>query len=81
MIQSIDHTPQSTSEVKSIFINLKAIDEPHLKSLLTKAIYDYRLYTDKQLEALFDKAKQQNEFQVEHICDTVKRELDFWLYN
>lgn len=36
-----------------VFIELQAADEEDLHSKLTSSIFQYRLYTDMQLEALF----------------------------
>ena len=59
MSQSLKQT-----EPNNIIDNLHAEDQVHLHTLLTKAIYDNRLYTDKQLESLFSQARVQNSFDV-----------------
>lgn len=46
--------------VTNVFIEVKAQNEKELERILTNAIYEYRLYTDVQLQALFDQAQEQN---------------------
>jgi hypothetical protein len=40
--------------VTAVFIDLRARDHPELHRLLIQAIYNYRLFTDVQLQALFE---------------------------
>lgn len=48
----------SSPHVTAVFIDLKATSENHLHQLIVNAIYDYRLYSDIQIEALFKQAHQ-----------------------
>jgi len=67
------------TDVNATSILLKAKDSIELNDLLTKAIYSHTLYTDVQLDALFDQAFIQNknekkwtDFRIQEICARVK---------
>ena len=68
--------------VTNVFIELKAQSEKELEHILTNAIYEYRLYTDVQLQALFDQAQEQNlasyltAEQIREVCQKVQDNLD-----
>lgn len=47
-------------QVTAVFINLKSKSEEELKQKLNDAVYQYRLFTEIQLNALFNQAINQN---------------------
>ena len=46
----------ASGEASPVYIDLRAADAEELVTLLTNAIYTYRLYTDVQLDALYEQA-------------------------
>lgn len=48
------------NQVTAVYIDLKATTKIDLHQKLIAAIYNYRLFTDIQLQALFQQAQQQN---------------------
>ena len=66
-----------------MFINVHANNEEELRTVLTGVIFEYRLYTDLQLKALFEQAQEQNSTvegmtmdKIEAVCQAVKQEFD-----
>jgi hypothetical protein len=63
-----------------VFIDLKVDRVEQLCEKLQSAIYNYRLYTDVQLTALFEQAEAQNPHidkqSIQGACEDVRYEFD-----
>ena len=76
------------SQVMPVFIDLYAETADVLRTKLVDAICKYRLYTDMQLQALFQQAEEQNQEEnslgtaaAQEVCRLVEQELDSQLPN
>lgn len=73
----------------AVYIDLKAANKNELHKRLITAIYQYRLYTEMQLNALFVQAAQQNKSSsecisqdaIQEVCADVKAVFDAEIIN